>query len=86
VAEWPLMLRILTFHIKDPGEQADHEQKAHGAHEHGELIPRAPGLPINSGRSAEAVHDREVGAAGHRGGVHLLRHCHRGRVYSGEIR
>jgi len=57
--------QILTFHVKDPGEQTDHEQKTHGAHENGELISRAPGLPVDGGRSAETVYDREVGAAGH---------------------
>lgn len=77
---------VLTFHIEDPGEQTDHEQKAHGTHEHGELIPRAPRLPVDGGRSAEAVHDREVRAARHRGGVRLLRRRHRGRMYSGEVR
>lgn len=80
------MLQILTLHVKDPGKQADHKQEAHGAHEHRELIPRAPGLPVNGGRSAETVHHREVGTASHRGGIHLLRRCHRRRVYSGEIR
>lgn len=78
--------QILTFHVKDPSEQTDHEQKAHGAHENGELVSRAPRLPVDGGRSAETVDDREMGAAGHRGGVYLLRRRHRGRMYSGEIR
>lgn len=77
--------QILTFHEKDPGKQTDHEQKAHSAHEHGELIPRAPRLPVDGSRSAETVHDSKMGAAGHRGGVNLLWCRHRGRMYGGEI-
>lgn len=78
--------RLLTFHVKNPSEQTDHEQTTHGAHENSELISCAPGLPVDGDRSAETVHDREVSAASHRGGVYLLGCRHRGRMYSGEIR
>lgn len=77
--------QILTFHVKDPGKQTDHEQKAHSAHEHGELVSRAPRLPVDSGRSTETVYDRKMSAAGHRGGVNLLWCHHRGWMYGGEI-